>query len=109
MDKGKKYDQKEAYNKDLTAKARLHYLENARHDQDSPAKMESAKMKKKDLLKYNPVVDKACVCVCVCACVCVCVCACACACVYVCVCVCLCIFGSLLRTTIVLKIKFSIK
>jgi hypothetical protein len=58
MNKGKKYDYKEAYNKDLTAKARLHYLENARHDQDSPAKMESAKMKKKDLLKYNPVVDK---------------------------------------------------
>ena len=37
--KGKNYDYKEAYNKDLTAKARLHYLENARNDQDnSPAK-----------------------------------------------------------------------
>ena len=58
MKKGVKYDYKEAYNKNLTAKARLHYLENARHDQDSPAKMESAKTKKKDLLKYNPVVDK---------------------------------------------------
>ena len=37
--KGKNYDYKEAYNKGLTAKARLHYLENARNDQDnSPAK-----------------------------------------------------------------------
>ena len=34
--KGKQYDYKEAYNKNLTPKARLHYLENARHDQDSP-------------------------------------------------------------------------
>ena len=32
---GKKYDYKEAYNKTLTPKARLHYLENARHDQDA--------------------------------------------------------------------------
>ena len=29
---GKNYDVKEAYNKDLTSKARLHYLENAEHD-----------------------------------------------------------------------------
>ena len=37
--KSKNYDYKEAYNKNLTAKARLHYLENARNDQDdSPAK-----------------------------------------------------------------------
>ena len=37
--KGKNYDYKEAYNKGLTAKARLHYLENARNDQDnSPVK-----------------------------------------------------------------------
>jgi len=34
--KGKQYDYKEAYNKNLTPKARLHYLENARHDQDAP-------------------------------------------------------------------------
>ncbi len=34
--KGKQYDYKEAYNKNLTTKARLHYLENARHDQDTP-------------------------------------------------------------------------
>jgi hypothetical protein len=37
--KGKNYDYKEAYNKGLTAKARLHYLENARNDQDSPNNM----------------------------------------------------------------------
>lgn len=29
---GKAYDNKEAYNKNLTAKARLHYLENEEHD-----------------------------------------------------------------------------
>jgi hypothetical protein len=34
-----RYDAKEAYNKDLTASARLHYLENDRHDHDSPAHM----------------------------------------------------------------------
>jgi len=33
--KGMKYDYKEAYNKNLKPSARLHYLENARHDQDS--------------------------------------------------------------------------
>ena len=32
-----RYDAKEAYNKDLTASARLHYLENVRHDHESPA------------------------------------------------------------------------
>jgi len=39
MKKGVKYDYKEAYNKNLKPSARLHYLENARHDKDSPAKM----------------------------------------------------------------------
>ena len=34
------YDAKEAYNKNLTASARLHYLENLRHDHDSPAHQE---------------------------------------------------------------------
>ena len=34
-----RYDAKEAYNKDLTASARLHYLENVRHDHDSPAEL----------------------------------------------------------------------
>ena len=33
--KGIKYDYKEAYNKNLKPSARLHYLENARHDKDS--------------------------------------------------------------------------
>lgn len=33
--KGMQYDYKEAYNKNLKPSARLHYLENARHDQDS--------------------------------------------------------------------------
>ena len=32
-----RYDAKEAYNKDLSSKARLHYLENDRHDHESPA------------------------------------------------------------------------
>ena len=31
-----RYDAKEAYNKNLTASARLHYLENDRHDHESP-------------------------------------------------------------------------
>jgi len=29
---GREYDEKEAYNKELSPKARLHYLENERHD-----------------------------------------------------------------------------
>ena len=36
---GERYDAKQAYNKDLTASARLHYLENDRHDHDSPNHM----------------------------------------------------------------------
>jgi len=36
--KGMQYDYKEAYNKNLKPSARLHYLENARHDKDSAAK-----------------------------------------------------------------------
>jgi len=35
MDKANKYDLKEAYNKNLTDKARLHYLENLQHDAHS--------------------------------------------------------------------------
>ena len=35
------YDAKEAYNKNLTDSARLHYLENLRHDHDSPAKKDN--------------------------------------------------------------------
>ncbi len=33
----RKFDEKQAYNKNLTASARLHYLENERHD--APGKM----------------------------------------------------------------------
>jgi len=33
-----KYDAHEAYNKDLTASARLHYFENERHDKTHPGK-----------------------------------------------------------------------
>ena len=33
------FDAKEAYNKDLTASARLHYLENDEHDKGSPARV----------------------------------------------------------------------
>ena len=40
-----RYDAKEAYNKDLTASARLHYLENVRHDHHSPADMHCSPMR----------------------------------------------------------------
>ena len=39
-----RYDAKEAYNKDLTASARLHYLENDRHDHESPAEKHCSPM-----------------------------------------------------------------
>ena len=42
----KRYDAKEAYNKDLTASARLHYLENDRHDHESPANSHCSPMHK---------------------------------------------------------------
>tara|TARA_R100001129_G_scaffold122262_1_gene85076 strand:+ start:2379 stop:3062 length:684 start_codon:yes stop_codon:yes gene_type:complete len=41
-----RYDAKEAYNKDLSDSARLHYLENDRHDHDSPAHGHCTPMKK---------------------------------------------------------------
>jgi len=72
-----KYDAKMAYDKNLSGKARLHYLENDIHDKGmsmkapmdmkapmkkagkmSPAKMakpESIKQERKDLMKDNPV------------------------------------------------------
>ena len=40
-----RYDAKEAYNKDLSDSARLHYLENVRHDHDSPADMHCSPMR----------------------------------------------------------------
>jgi len=42
---GKQYDYKKAYDKNLKPSARLHYLENARHDQDTPAKMGHSPLK----------------------------------------------------------------
>ena len=51
------YDYKQAYNKDLKASARLHYLENARHDKDSAMKMHHSPMKAygSDLkMKHSP-------------------------------------------------------
>ena len=43
-----RYDAKEAYNKDLTASARLHYLENDRHDHESPAHAHTRSHKLRD-------------------------------------------------------------
>ncbi len=58
----RQFDEKEAYNKNLTASARLHYLENERHDapgkmmDKSPTKMkyESASQETSNLLSMNP-------------------------------------------------------
>lgn len=64
MKKARKYDYKEAYNKNLSDSARLHYLENARHDapgkmMKSPMKLESAAQEKKDLMMDMPVDERA--------------------------------------------------
>ena len=48
----RRYDMKQAYNKDLSASSRLHYLENERHDKDSPMNMS------RDLSYGGPVIDK---------------------------------------------------
>jgi hypothetical protein len=40
---GEKYDAKQAYNKKLTASARLHYLENERHDKTHMQKVQPHK------------------------------------------------------------------
>ena len=64
----KSYDLGKAYDGNLTAKARLHYLENERHIADSPTrmygkskgpKMESNAQEKKNLMKDNPIDSKA--------------------------------------------------
>ena len=47
------YDAKEAYNKNLTASARLHYLENLRHDHDSPAKNKVEGMTHEELAEFS--------------------------------------------------------
>jgi len=44
---GEKYDAKQAYNKNLSAKARLHYLENERHDKTSGGRHSILKHMKK--------------------------------------------------------------
>lgn len=73
MGKARNYDMYMAYNKNLTPSARLHYLENERHDKDkgtamykkSPAtakcgpRMESAKQERKNLMKDMPVDNRA--------------------------------------------------
>lgn len=73
MGKAEKYDMSMAYNKNLRPSARLHYLENARHDKDtgaamykkSPATakcgphMESAKQERVNLMKDMPVDNRA--------------------------------------------------
>jgi len=58
----RQFNEEEAYNKNLTASARLHYLENERHDAPgkmmgkSPTKMkyESASQERSNLLSMNP-------------------------------------------------------
>ena len=64
----KSYDLGKAYDGNLTAKARLHYLENERHNADSPArmygkskgpKMESNAQEKKNLMSDDPIASRA--------------------------------------------------
>lgn len=60
---GKAYDNEEAYNKKLSASARLHYLENERHDDKSPFRMNaknegSPAYMSKDLSYGGPVIDQ---------------------------------------------------
>ena len=64
MNKARKYDMKMAYDKNLKPSARLHYLENERHDapgkmMKSPMKKESAAQEKKDLMMDMPVDERA--------------------------------------------------
>ena len=64
MNKARKYDMKMAYDKNLKPSARLHYLENERHDapgkmMKSPMKLESAAQEKKDLMMDMPVDKRA--------------------------------------------------
>lgn len=54
---GRSYDMKMAYDKKLTPKARLHYLENERHD--APGKMKGSPYHMSNELKYGgPVIDQ---------------------------------------------------
>ena len=59
MNKARKYDMKMAYDKNLKPSARLHYLENERHDapgkmMKSPMKLESAAQERSNLLTEAP-------------------------------------------------------
>ena len=61
MNKATNYDYKEAKNKNLDASARLHYLENARHNVDSRAAvkmMGKSPMKQNADFKYMPIIDR---------------------------------------------------
>jgi len=49
---GAAYDAKEAYNKDLSSKSRMHYLENEIADKKSAAKMYGSPAKKAACSKY---------------------------------------------------------
>tara|TARA_R110002020_G_scaffold118140_7_gene270130 strand:- start:3035 stop:4039 length:1005 start_codon:yes stop_codon:yes gene_type:complete len=51
---GRSYDMKEAYNKNLSPSARLHYLENERHDKDSPNKMYGKKHSPNKMKDMSP-------------------------------------------------------
>ena len=57
MSSGQRYDDKQAYNKDLSDSARLHYLENEEHDKGMSR--ESAKEERKNLDTINPVDNRA--------------------------------------------------
>jgi hypothetical protein len=69
MSSGQRYDNKQAYNKDLSDSARLHYLENEEHDKGMSRKSSPVNNvsygtgyigeQKADLMKYNAVDDKA--------------------------------------------------
>jgi len=55
----KDYDAKQAYNKNLSASARLHYLENNIHHKENPLHMESNSQEKSNLLNDNPLAEHA--------------------------------------------------
>lgn len=65
MSSGQRYDDKQAYNKELSSKARLHYLENEEHDKgmsrkSSPANYETAKQEIMNLNTENPIKKASC-------------------------------------------------
>ena len=58
MNKARKYDMKMAYDKNLKPSARLHYLENERHD--APGKMMGKGVDKSPLMKKGSFMSKHC-------------------------------------------------